>query len=150
MFYDKFIFFLGRCLIANIKPSLNPRKRGGQPGNHNALKHGYYARHFRPSEIEDLEQLTPGLQDEINMIRIFIRRVIAGTDPDATLAENLEVMRHLSFATLTLTRLVRTHLLYPVKSPQDELHEQVNIWPDKNVWPPGLIPEGFFDKEQSE
>ena len=43
-------------------------------------------------EIEDLEQLTPGLQDEINMIRIFIRRVIAGTDPDATLAENLEVV----------------------------------------------------------
>jgi hypothetical protein len=74
--------------------------------------------------------------------------VIAGTNSNASLEENLEIMRHVSFATLSLTRLVRTHmLLCPAKSLNDEIHEGLNKWLDKNVWPPGPIPEGFFDKE---
>ena len=31
------------------------RRRGGQSGNTNALKHGFYSSHFRRSDLKDLE-----------------------------------------------------------------------------------------------
>ena len=39
------------------KISKKKRKRGGQPGNLNALKHGFYSRLFREPEIADLDTL---------------------------------------------------------------------------------------------
>lgn len=52
------------------------RKRGGQPGNFNALKHGFYSRRFTASEAEDLEaRLCEGLSDEIAMLRVAVRRL---------------------------------------------------------------------------
>jgi hypothetical protein len=33
------------------------RKRGGQPGNGNALRHGFYSRRFTRQEVEDLENV---------------------------------------------------------------------------------------------
>jgi hypothetical protein len=33
------------------------RKRGGQPGNVNTLKHGFYSHTFRSEEREDLEAM---------------------------------------------------------------------------------------------
>lgn len=33
------------------------RKRGGQLGNLNALKHGFYSRQFKGMELDDLELL---------------------------------------------------------------------------------------------
>lgn len=54
------------------------RKRGGQPGNTNAKRHGFYSASIRAGEIEDLEAFVSeagGLADEINLIRILMRRV---------------------------------------------------------------------------
>ncbi len=52
------------------------KRRGGQPGNVNAVKHGFYSRRFRELEAEDLEAaLRDGLGDEIDMMRVVIRRV---------------------------------------------------------------------------
>jgi len=52
------------------------RSRGAQPGNTNAVKHGFYSRQFRPQEISDLDSILMGnLDDEINMFRIVMRRV---------------------------------------------------------------------------
>jgi hypothetical protein len=52
------------------------RKRGGQPGNFNALKHGFYSRRFTRQELEDLENaMQEGLQDEITLLRVQIRRL---------------------------------------------------------------------------
>jgi hypothetical protein len=138
--------------------SPNPRKPGGQPGNHNAIKHGYYARHFRAAEIKDLENITPGLQDEINMIRVFIRRVVAGADPKASKEENLEVLRHISFALQSLTRLVRTHLLIPEKTADDEIRQALDKWlslvkaPGEEPDPrddPNYVPEPINDEWSS-
>ena len=51
--------------------SATPRKRGGQPKNANALKHGLYARHFRTDELAALAVSTDnGLDDEIAMMRV--------------------------------------------------------------------------------
>ena len=52
------------------------RTRGGQPGNSNAVKHGFYSRKFRDLESQDLETvLREGLGDEIALMRVMIRRV---------------------------------------------------------------------------
>ena len=56
---------------------MNDRKRGAQPGNHNALKHGFYSRNFKPAEAEDLEAASAeGLHNEVLMLRVMIRRVV--------------------------------------------------------------------------
>ena len=53
------------------------RRRGGQTGNNNALKHGFYSGKFKVGEIEDLEVLAASdkLQDEIMLLKVVIRRV---------------------------------------------------------------------------
>jgi uncharacterized protein YjcR len=61
---------------AEKKASTSKRPRGAQPGNTNAVKHGFYSRQFRPQEISDLDSILMGnLDDEINMFRIITRRV---------------------------------------------------------------------------
>ena len=64
---------------------MNGRKRGGQPGNLNALKHGFYSRNFKPSETEALEAASlEGLHSEIVLLRVMIRRVVeAATNQEA-------------------------------------------------------------------
>jgi hypothetical protein len=56
---------------------MDGRKRGGQPGNSNALKHGFYSRKFRVIENADLDVLETNnkLQDEIMLLKVVIRRV---------------------------------------------------------------------------
>jgi hypothetical protein len=57
--------------------------RGAQPGNNNALKHGFYSRKFKTQEAADLDALTStGLQDEIAMIRVAIRRLFETASTD--------------------------------------------------------------------
>jgi len=51
------------------------RKRGSQPGNQNAFKHGFYSKIFARVEKADLEALlSQGLDDEIAMLRVATRR----------------------------------------------------------------------------
>ena len=58
----------------SLKPAR--RKRGGQPGNKNRLKHGFYAHSFDPLEDADLDTMVAaGLQDEVAMLRVVIRRL---------------------------------------------------------------------------
>ena len=51
------------------------RKRGGQPGNTNALKHGFYTKNFSLAECQGLEATKEiVLADEITLLRVLIRR----------------------------------------------------------------------------
>jgi hypothetical protein len=52
----------------------NIRRPGAQPGNRNALKHGFYSRYFKKIEMEDLAAITGSLDDEVAMLRIVTRR----------------------------------------------------------------------------
>jgi len=90
-----------------------PRKRGAPRGNKNALKHGFYARSFTPQEIADIDDRTPlSVTDEINLIRIFMRRVIASFDASNSSQQDLlDTFRALCLGNLTLARLIRLHLL---------------------------------------
>jgi hypothetical protein len=52
------------------------RNKGAQPGNTNALKHGFYSRFFKEGEVTDLSSLAPDLTDEIAMLRVITRRLL--------------------------------------------------------------------------
>ncbi len=91
------------------------RRRGGQPGNTNALKHGFYSRNFSLAERRGL-QGTEGvvLGDEIGLLRVLIRRFAEQIQASQGLALNESAM-HLavvSEAMLRLASLLRTdHML---------------------------------------
>jgi hypothetical protein len=86
------------------------RKRGGQPGNTNALKHGFYSRRFRRIEVQDLvTALSPGLMDEIAMLRVVMRRVFDhASEADIDLVAWSDALNILGVASTRLARLLRT------------------------------------------
>ena len=107
------------------KPS-SSRPRGAQPGNTNALQHGFYSRHYRKTDLTDLDnyQFT-GLTDEATLIRIYMRRVIEKAVKDDTY-NPLIVLRLLCLGSTTLTRLLRVQkqIIDPI-SETDKLLQQV-------------------------
>jgi len=58
------------------QPSLFDKRRGGQPGNTNAVKHGLYSRRFDPEEIEALSGTQDGVKDEIEVCRVTLLRIL--------------------------------------------------------------------------
>jgi hypothetical protein len=91
------------------------RKRGGQPGNTNAFKHGFYTKNFSLAERRGL-QASEGivLGDEIALLRVLIRR-FAEEILSSQGAAPIETAQHLavvSEAMLRLASLLRTdHML---------------------------------------
>ena len=60
-------------------------KRGGQPGNQNARKHGFYSKHFTPDQTNQLEA-SDDLKDlgpEINLLRVKLNALL--DDPNISL-----------------------------------------------------------------
>lgn len=115
------------------------RKRGAPPGNHNALKHGFYSRKFKHTDLAGLEEIKClSLTEEITMMRVSIRRVVeqagAITDP----LQSVEMLRALAGAASSLARLVRAQAL--IHSPQDEISDSLNralteYWEGKDTSP---------------
>jgi len=65
-----------------------PRHRGGQLGNANALKHGFYTRRFKEKDISGVEQINvKDLAEEVALIRILARRLVEASSPSADLYE---------------------------------------------------------------
>lgn len=103
------------------KPPAQPqipsgRKRGGQPGNLNALKHGIYARNVRPAEVSDLDLLieATGLADEIGVMRVNIRRLLDQTRDEREpldLPTTAIVLDHIGTASIRLASLLKTQRL---------------------------------------
>lgn len=89
------------------------KKRPGAPkGNLNALKHGFYSRRFQGAELDQLKVLSePGLTNEIEMLRLVIRRVIDRIDDVESLEQLLRYLSTISLATAQLSRLLKTQRL---------------------------------------
>jgi hypothetical protein len=83
------------------------RKRGAQPGNNNALTHGLYANPTNTS-LNANSRVHIDLNDEIALLRTYIRRIAEMTAPPEDLDHAIQTLRVLSFATHTLTRMVHT------------------------------------------
>jgi len=90
----------------------NPH-RGAPLGNLNALKHGFYSRQFKKSDLFGLEDCDfDGLKDETTIMRVFIRRFIEQCSDPTDLYETAGILRIRCLATASLTRLIKTqHLL---------------------------------------
>jgi hypothetical protein len=85
------------------------RHRGGQPGNINALKHGFYTRRFNQSDLAGVESTDyNGLMDEIAIIRLYTRRLIELDDQSDDISQVANILRILCLASITITRLVKT------------------------------------------
>jgi hypothetical protein len=79
------------------------RQRGGQKGNQNAVKHGYYSQAFKKAEQLDFN-LAAGLQgfnEEIALLRFEIKKAVSGGDTVKLVP--------LSKAAYALEKLIRTH-----------------------------------------
>jgi len=58
------------------------QKRGGQKGNRNAAKHGFYSKIFDEAESFDFTSASgiEGIDEEIALLRMEIKKTIAGGD----------------------------------------------------------------------
>jgi len=76
-------------------------KRGAQPGNQNARKHGFYSRALDEAEQIQLEEAAhiEGLDDEIAVLRLKFRQLLANHP------ERIDLQIKLAN---TLARLIRT------------------------------------------
>jgi len=84
------------------------RSRGAQPGNDNALKHGFYARQFTRSDFPGLDELDPGgMRDEVILLRVILRRVLAYAKEVKDLPSALSLLRGISVATHSIARIMR-------------------------------------------
>lgn len=81
-----------------FQPSLFDRRRGGQPGNTNAVKHGLYSRRFDPEEVEALSGMQDGVKDEIEAVRVTLSRILSylnGLDVSEMKAEDFAAVSSL-------------------------------------------------------
>lgn len=83
------------------------RQRGGQPGNLNALKHGFYSKRFQRGELLDLEQ-AGDLKEEIGMMRVVARRLLKMSRGCRDLQELIQVLNALGLATTRVAGMMRT------------------------------------------
>jgi hypothetical protein len=103
--------------LPNSPPPVR-RSRGAPIGNHNAFKHGFYSRFYKKAELTDINSLEPlNLADEIEIMRVYIRRTIENDAGSHDFLESVALMRILCLATHSLTRLIRTQQI--VSPPQD-------------------------------
>ncbi len=93
-------------------PTPTKRRRGGQPGNLNALKHGFYSRHFNTLELKDLEaMLDSGLDSEINLLRVATRRLLQLTAENSDVDTGIHLLTVLGSTASRLANLLRTEAL---------------------------------------
>ena len=82
--------------------------RGAQPKNTNALKHGFYSRRFNSTESLDLQSITAvGLQDEILMLRVAIRRLFESSEEASDLKTLADAVNVLSMSADRLSSIMR-------------------------------------------
>lgn len=91
------------------------RKRGGQPGNRNAFKHGFYSDQFKQAEKSRLNQLQRvDLTDEIELFRIQLRRYLESETVALDRIDyqtRLQALHTFSLAAESFARLIRTQAL---------------------------------------
>lgn len=88
---------------------MTKRKGGGQPGNTNAIKSGYYSHTYRPLELSDLEtELRDGLTDEIANVRVAIRRLMEIANGEENKGDLMDTLALLVSSGVGLAHMLRT------------------------------------------
>lgn len=99
------------------------RKKGGQPANTNALKHGFYSHRFNALELKDLGTVTTdNLDDEIALMRVIIRRVFDLADTEAKTLDDWQMaLSTLGAASTRLAGMLRTQKGFSGGTSQEQL-----------------------------
>lgn len=99
------------------------KKPGGQPGNKNAMRHGFYAKRFTADESKRLDEQDPAdVQSEIALIRVCIDRltqemdfkIVSVVDMQGNVTRDdhyLKQLNTLGLMTQSLSTLARTQYL---------------------------------------
>ena len=91
------------------KKTSTPRRRGAQPGNKNALRHGFYSAHFTGEEKTALDVISErDLESEIIMARVAARQMFKLFKQEAVAALKAQLFDLLTTANVKLATLLRT------------------------------------------
>lgn len=84
------------------------KKRGGQSGNKNAAKHGFYAKLLSAEEITRLNEITEvNLDDEIAILRVIAHRLAASV-PEVVTKEQADEARKTANTIANITQVINT------------------------------------------
>jgi len=109
--------------VRKTKAKTKSRKQGGQPGNKNAMRHGFYAKRFTAEEQTRLDsQDSTDVQAEIALIRVCMDRltnelnfkIVTTVDMQGNITRDdhyLKQLNTLGLMTQSLSTLTRTHYL---------------------------------------
>jgi len=101
------------------------RKRGGQPRNLNAYKHGFYSEKFAKGEVDDLDAyVLEGLTEEISVMRVFIRRVISLAKGERNIDNAINNLSALGLASTRLAAMLKTQKI--LGGDQDKVAEALS------------------------
>jgi hypothetical protein len=111
------------------------RKRGGQAGNKNALRHGFYSKGFTADENKRLDrQDSIDIVSEIELLRVCLDRLQkeldfaenSHTDKDGNTSRDdhyLKQLNTLALMTQSLSTLARTH--YLIRGRSGDIHDTI-------------------------
>jgi hypothetical protein len=91
------------------------KKRGAQPANTNALKHGVYSRHYTPEELFALDRDVAGsLKDELEILRLAIfdaaESVLKEPEDSLSFHDNVTALRTITVAVARLENIVQVRM----------------------------------------
>ena len=90
-------------------PRKKKRKRGAQPGNLNAFKHGFYSKLFEPLDREDIENLlSMDLDEEIVMLRNATQQTFSLANQVDDIDQAIKVLGALGLASIRTSRLLKS------------------------------------------
>ncbi|HEX7974655.1 MAG TPA: tyrosine-type recombinase/integrase [Anaerolineales bacterium] len=114
--------------LGRLSPNPYLRKSPhAQPGNLNAIRHGFLTRRFRPADLQDLDGiLTAGLEDEIAALRVILRRSLRLTGRSKDLPETLHLLDHFGLAAARIARLLREQSELQTPSPDQVLSQAIS------------------------
>ncbi len=91
-----------------VNKKKDKRNRGGQPGNLNAFRHGFYSKIFKPLDAKDLEGiLSTSLEDEITMLRIATQRAFELANQVNDIEQVIKALGALGLASIRTSRLLK-------------------------------------------
>jgi hypothetical protein len=119
-------------------PAPKKRNPGGQPGNHNALRHGIYANLFTSAENKGLDSELKGeFEDEIALLTILIKRTFESMDPSQMRSdENINALRTITQAIARKESLRRSQrVLYQSQTTIEQILEELAFIPPEQDYP---------------
>ncbi len=91
-----------------MSESSGQKGRGAPRGNHNALKHGFFAKHFSAEELETLQKTPENLQTQIDILTVYGNRITRDLAAKETFSETdlrkMQTLMNLFIAIGTLKR----------------------------------------------